>query len=167
MSPDEIRRHISKLDAPDWDANEAVWPIMKPLGVQVVPFLLESYSDFRHWQGRVCLVHHAARFSRISEESFRLGLAATSDRSKRVRFSACLLLAYSLRRSALEYLRPLLDFSDTETVENARAAITAIEMQNHHLFKDRFGRGTLLVLNPEDRERHGSGALSLAPTKPQ
>ena len=151
MSPDEIRGQIARLDTADCNVNEAVWPNMKPLGVTVIPYLLEAYPDFRHWQGRVCLVHHAARFSRVSEESFRLGFAAASDRSKRVRYSACLLLAYSLRRDALEVLRPLLEYSDAETVENARAAITAIEKQNHHLFKDRTGAGTRLVLNPEDR----------------
>lgn len=151
MTPEEVRRQIARLDTPDWNVNEDVWPDMKPLDVQVVPYLLEAYPNFRRWQGRVCLVHHAARFSRRSEESFRLGLAAASDRSKRVRYSACLLLAYSLRREALDVLRPLLDYSDTETVENARAAINAIENQNHHLFKDRSGRGGLLILNPEDR----------------
>ena len=156
MSPDLIRQNISRLDTPDWNVNEDVWPVLKPLGVEVVPFLLEAYPGFRHWQGRVCLVHHAARFSRVSEESFRLGLAAASDRSKRVRYSACLLLAYSLRTEALQYLRPLLEYSDNETVENARAAITAIENQNHHLFKDRTGSGTRLVLNPEDRLSKGA-----------
>lgn len=151
MTPEEIRRQIAMLDTPDWNVNELVWPKMKPLDVLVVPYLLEAYPNFRRWQGRVCLVHHAARFSRRSEDSFQLGMAAASDRSKRVRYSACLLLAYSLRREALNVLRPLLEYSDSETVENARAAINAIEKQNHHLFMDRSGRGGRLVLNPEDR----------------
>ena len=151
MIPEAIRRNIAKLDTPDWNVNEEVWPAMKSLDVSVVPYLLEAYPTFRHWQGRVCLVHHAARFSRRSEDAFQLGMAAASDRSKRVRYSACLLLAYSLNPQALDVLRPLLSYSDRETVENARAAINSIERQNHHLFKDRSGRGVRLILNPEDR----------------
>lgn len=151
MTPEDIRRQIASLDTSDWNVDEDVWPVMKPLDVLVVPYLLEAYPSFRHWQGRVCLVHHAARFSRRSEEALQLGLMAATDRSKRVRYSACLLLAYSLNSKALEILRPLLQYSDSDTVENARAAINAIEKQNHHLFKDRSGIGVRLILNPEDR----------------
>jgi len=68
-----------------------------------------------------------------------------------VRYRACGLLAYSLRRDAIGPLKTLLNHRDPRTLADASAAITAIEKQNHHLFIDRDASGrTRWVVNEGD-----------------
>lgn len=117
--------------------EEQAWEPLRTLGEGVVPYLEEAYPKVSSWQGRVALVFHSIPFARSSESAFRLGLAALQDRSFMVRYRACGLLAYSLKRDALPALRALLKHRDNRTVEDAQAAISAIEEQNHHLFVDR------------------------------
>lgn len=77
------------------------------------------------------------RYGRTSEVAFQLGLAGLCDRATIVRYRACGVLAYSLRRDALPHLEALLGHPDHKTVEDARAAIDAIKRKNHHYFVDR------------------------------
>ena len=58
-----------------------------------------------------------------------------------VRYRACGLLAYSQRAEALAHLEPLLSHRDARTVEDARAAIDAVQSKNHHYFGDRSHSG--------------------------
>ena len=103
----------------------------------VVPYLLEAYRTFRKSKGRVSLVFHAIRHARTSEEAFRLGIEALSDKATLVRYRACGLVAYSQRPEAIPHLKALLTHADARTVEDARAAIDAISSRNHHYFVDR------------------------------
>jgi hypothetical protein len=137
MSPDEIRAHVLRLDNRDVEAASAAWAALRPLQEAVVPYLLEHYRHAPRALARVVLVFHAIRFARTSADAVSLGIAALQDRGTHVRYRACGLLAYSLRRDALPHLRPLLAHADPRTVANAAAAIDAIEHANHHLFIDR------------------------------
>jgi hypothetical protein len=153
MTPEQIREGVAKLQSSTVIGEEDAWAALKPLGIEVVPYLLEAFPRFRTWQGRTSLVFHAIRYARKSDEAFRLGVLGVHDKSHVVRYRACGLLAYSLRKDALVELRQLLSNPNKRTVEDARAAIHAIEQQNHHLFIDRDHSGrTRWVVNEEDRD---------------
>ena len=124
--------------------NETIWPQLEPLGLSIVPYLRDTYSRYHKWQGRNVLVHHAIKFSRESDDAFQLGLMALQDRSKNVIYSACMLLAYSLREDAPEPLRNLLNHKDQRVIAGARAAIDAIQHRNHS------GK-VFLIIKPLDR----------------
>jgi hypothetical protein len=124
------------------DQDDA-WNELRPLGVEVVPYLAEAYSAMKKWQGRAECVSHSIRYSRTSDEAYELGVAALKDRATMVRYRACGLLAYSLRREAIAHLKKLRSHADERTAEDARAAILAIKKRNHHLFVDREHTGQL------------------------
>mgnify|MGYP001313369848 CR=1 FL=1 len=142
MQSEEIRQLVASLDTRNSTQEENAWAQLRPLAEAVTPYLEEFYPQCRSWQGRVALVFHSIRFARKSPSAVALGIRALNDRSFMVRYRACGLLAYSLRRDALEPLRQLLNHSDQRTVEDAAAAIDAITHQNHHLFvaRDHSGR---------------------------
>lgn len=137
MDRKEIESWIEKLASPTVSSEEEAWEVLKPLGVDLMPLFLEIYPKTRQWRGRVSMIFHAIKYARISEEAFELGILALEDKSKVVRYRACMLVAYSLRKDALPHLEKLLSYSDNETVENSKAAIDAIRTQNHHYFIDR------------------------------
>ena len=145
MDADAIRGLVADLDTRRTLEEDAAWLKLRPLGAGVVPYLAEAYRAFRTWQGRASLVYHSVRFARTEEEAYRLGLAATQDRSWVVRHQACTLLAYALRRDAIPALEELIDSQDERTIADARAAIDAIEHQNHHLFLDRQHTGKVFL----------------------
>ena len=152
MTPDQIRRAVAKLQTTSVVAEDEAWSILRPLGMEVIPYLLEAYPTFGKWQGRVSLVFHSVRYARVSEEAYDLGLLAIRDRATLVRYRACGLLAYSLRRDAIPHLESLLGHSDQRTSEDASAAIDAIRHQNHHFFRDREHTGQIhWVVNDADR----------------
>ena len=152
MTPEEIRAAVQRLNGTSVAAEEEAWSSLRELGENVVPFLREAYPTFTRWQGRVSLVFHSIRYARVSEDAFLLGLDALNDRATLVRYRACALLAYSLRRDALPGLKHLLKHRDPRTIADATASIHAIEKQNHHLLVDRTGSGrTSWVVNEEDR----------------
>jgi hypothetical protein len=148
----EIRRLVSILATTRSDPEaEQAWDLLRPLGVDVVPYLAAAYPTTTRYQGRVALVFHSIRYARVSAAAFDLGVMALEDRATLVRYRACGLLAYSLRRDAVPALRKITTHLDVRTAEDARAAIRAIEARNHHLFVSRNGSGfTRWVVNPED-----------------
>jgi hypothetical protein len=97
-----------------------------------VPPLANFYPRAKKWQGRAWLIYQAIRYSRVSEDAFRLGLKALNDKSSVVRHRACSLCAYSLRREAIPMLKTLFDHTDQKTLEDAQAAIDSIQHQNHN-----------------------------------
>jgi len=152
VTPTEIRAVVQRLNSTTVVGEEEAWNELRGLGEVVVPYLREAYPTFKRWQGRVSLVFHSIRYSRVSEDAFQLGLEASGDRVTVVRYRACGLLAYSLREDALFQLNQLLHHEDAKTVADARAAITAIKKRNHHLFVDRDGSGrSFWVVNEGDR----------------
>jgi hypothetical protein len=153
VSPAQLREAVDKLQASTVSGEEEAWGVLRPLGIAVVPFLLEAYPRFRRWQGRASLVYHAVPYARQSEDAVRLGIQASRDKSWVVRYRALGVLAYSLRRDTLGEIRPQLSHPDKRTVADAAAAIAAIEEQNHHLFHDRDRSGrTRWIVNENDRD---------------
>lgn len=151
-APAQIRENVDKLEAKTVNGEEEAWALLRPLGIEVVPYLLEAFPRFRRWQGRASLLYHATRYARQSEEAFQLGLLGAADKSTVVRYRACGVLAYALRKDALPILEKLLSHTDQRTVQDAKAAIDAIDQQNHHLFIDRTHSGrSHWVVNEEDR----------------
>ena len=124
---------------------------LRDFGPAVVPALAAAYETTGRWQGRAALLFHAIRYARTSDAAVALGKRALTDRATIVRYRACGLLAYSLRRDVLPDLRPLLAHADAPTRADAAAAITAIERGNHHRFIDRDGSGnSFWHVNPGD-----------------
>jgi hypothetical protein len=144
MDDGQIRELVAALDTRRVQEEASAWTQLRPLGERVLPFLFEYFPRARTWQGRASLVHHSLRHARRSDLAFQLGLAGVRDRSHVVRHKACALLAYSLRKDAIPSLRLLLSHSDSRTVADARAAIDAIERQNHHFFQDRGHTGRVI-----------------------
>lgn len=152
MTPYEIQSQVRALESTSVQGEEDAWQLLKPLGVGVCPYLLAAYPKFKKWQGRVSLVFHSIRYARVSEEAFQLGVLALNDRASLVRYRACSLLAYSQRKDALPYLKPLQAHEVAKTVKDAEAAVDAIRLRNHHLFVDRTHSGsTFWVVNESDR----------------
>ncbi len=143
MNKQEIISLVKQLDTTNSHEQETVWEKLRLLREQVVPYLLEAYPTTRKWQGRVALVFHSIRYARTSEAAFQLGLMACEDKATLVRYRACGLLAYSLRIDAIPRLEALLRHRERKTVEDAAAAIEAIERQNHHYFVDRNHTGQI------------------------
>ena len=137
MNAEEVRQWVRQLDTAKSLDEERAWSQLKPLGIEVVPFLAEYYPRARKWQGRAALVFHSVRYARTSEAAFQLGLAALQDKATVVRYRACGLCAYSLRQEAIPRLKALLLHQDRETAADAKAAIDAISSRNHHFFVDR------------------------------
>ena len=146
----EIRRLVSEI-ASDSANADAAWAALRPQGAAIVPYLAEAFPKARRWQARVALIFHSIRHARQSDAAFALGLRALDDRSYMVRYRACMVLAYALRPEALPALRVAATHADARTVEDARAAIDAIEHQNHHFFVDRDHSGrSFWEVNPGD-----------------
>lgn len=152
MDKQQIESLVSALDTSKAPNGEAAWSELRPLGAQVVPYLAAFYPRAKTWQGRASLVFHSVRFARESEAAFQLGLAALRDKSTVVRYRACGLCAYSLRKDAIPPLEALLKHEDRKTVEDAIAAIDAIKHKNHHYFYDRSHSGqSFWVVNDQDQ----------------
>jgi hypothetical protein len=143
MNDAEIRRLVANLDVARTSEEDAAWEKLRPLGSKVLPFFVEYYPKMKKWQGRVSLVFHSISFARDHDDAFSLGIKATGDKSTVVRYRACMLLAYSLRKDALPYLQALLSHTDRKTAEDAKAAIDAIENNNHNYFIDREHSGQM------------------------
>lgn len=147
----KIRELVKSLDTASASDQEAAWVQLRPLGVDVVPFLADAFSSTKKAQGRAALVFHAIRYARISQTAFELGIRALNDKATLVRYRACGICAYSLRADAIPYLTELLKHSDPKTAVDAAAAIDAIKRKNHHYFIDRSHSGmSFWTVNPED-----------------
>jgi hypothetical protein len=137
MEQRQIRELVASLDTGHPSEQQHAWPRLRPLGADIVPYLVEFYPRARRPQARADLVCHCMPYGRQSEAAFNLGLSVLDDESYLVRYRACELPAYSLRCEALPALEGLLEHPDPRTVEDARAAVGAIRAQNHHYFIDR------------------------------
>ena len=144
----EINSLVKKLDINNADE---IWPLLKPLGEEILPYFLKYYPKSSRYQSRLAYVYYAMKWGRKNNEAFQLGVMALNDRATLVRYRACGLLAYSLRKDAIPYLRKLLTHKNKPTAEDAKAAIRAIEKQNHNLFIDRDESGKIhWAINRED-----------------
>jgi hypothetical protein len=135
-------------------AGEAAWTELKVMGAGVIPHLAAAFGRTRRWQGRTALLFYTISYARQTDAAIDLALRALGDRSYMVRYRACMVLAYSLRSDVLSQLQALTTHVDERTRADARAAIDAIESQNHHLFVDRDHSGhSFWHVNPGDTTR--------------
>jgi len=83
------------------------------------------------------------RYSRTHHAAYQLGVEALRDRSKHVRYRACMLLSVAQREEAIAPLRALLD--DPDSAQDAKAAIEALERRDQSLFVDREHSGKVVL----------------------
>ena len=147
MTHEEIMALVMELDNAKGGASDETWQKLQTVGADIAAYYLEAYPRFKKWQGRVELVCGVTKYSRTKDEAFRLGVLALADKAAIVRYRACGVLAYSLRRDAIPFLETLLSHPTKDTAEHAAAAIDAINHQNHNYFIDRShtGRGFWVI----------------------
>ena len=134
----DIPALVARLDGSgskdEWEAVDT----LRGLGNRFATLLLERYRVARKYQVRCSCVYHATRYARESEDAVTLGREAVRDRSRPVRYRACMLLAYSLRRDLLKELREQLETAGPRSnPDDLAAAIDAIESGNSSYFVDR------------------------------
>ena len=113
------------------------------LGADVLPYFIEALPKASRWQQRASFLYHALRFADSSSEAVHLAIMALGDRSREVRYRACMLLACAQNKDTINELTNLLDHTDHQTREDAVAAIDAIKSSNHNYFVDRDHSGAV------------------------
>lgn len=116
---------------------EAVREKLVDHGEHALQSMIECLPRLRTWRARDMIIQTAIKFARTSKGSKELGFMGLTDKSKKVRQTACSFAAFSLDDEYLPTLRTLRSATDREVAADAVAAIDAIQHQNHHLFMDR------------------------------
>lgn len=144
-TPDDIAALLAKLGGPD------EYPAMKQLRAAVsdVPAaLLAHYRTARGWRVRLSCVFFSLSYATSSDTAVSLALSALRDRSRHVRYRACMLLAYAQREDTLPALRDALATMPAgDPTGDLAAAIDAVTSHNHNYFVDRnhTGRVTMSI----------------------
>lgn len=126
------------VDRPGTDQTlDALVELIDILGSDFPKFVFENYANMRHAHKRVSFIDQCSKFARKSCDALKLATIALNDRSKEVRLSALATLAYSLSRTVLRDLNAALETAKEVEKADIRAAIDAIECQNHNFFMDR------------------------------
>jgi len=137
---------LNDLDGSGSDKEFYAINELRKLGNELPKLLLERYRTARKWQVRSSCVYHSIRYARSSNDAVELGVLALSDKSQKVRYRACMLLAYSLDKSVLSTLMKIECItSHDETLLDIRAVIDAIENQNSDYFVDRDHTGNVTL----------------------
>jgi hypothetical protein len=144
MRPTEIETLLAKLDG---SGSDAEWTAILQLRTldHLPELLLAKYQRSKHFGARAACVYHCLRHASKNESAFKLGLAATEDRSKVVRNRAAMLLAVAQNAAAI----PALESMKTrykESAADAEAAIKAIKNRDPNLYVDRKNSG-MVTLN--------------------
>lgn len=134
----EYAHRSSYGDEPHFDEIRA-------LGSGVLPYFIEEYPKARHWRQRASFLYRAIRYARTSPNAVALAKAALDDKSREVRYRACMLLACSLDKNALPSLEAARSHPDSRTREDICAAIDAITSENHNFFVDREHSGQVFL----------------------
>ena len=125
MNEEEIHQCLTALDGRSTEGEYEAIASLEASGINVPELLLKRYRTSRRWSDRALCLRLCSRYAKSDEPAFRLGILALDDRSKLVRQKACLLLAATQRKEALEHLGKLL--SDQSCRKHAMSAIEAIE----------------------------------------
>jgi len=139
----EIEQALAALDGRGSDAEFDAVSRLATLGDRFPALLLEKYKRSRKLGQRASCVYHATKYAKVNAAAYQLGLEALRDKSKVVRYRACLLLAVAQRRGAILSLRALV--TSNLSREDALAAIDALEHRNHHYFVDREHSGKVTL----------------------
>jgi hypothetical protein len=113
-SEGEISKLVAAMDTPSAQEEEQAWIKLKPLGAAVLPYFVHQYPKMRKWQGRVSILFHSIKYARQHDEVVQLAITALSDKANMVRYRACMVLAYSLRKDTISALEAQLNHSDRE-----------------------------------------------------
>ena len=108
---------------------------LSSLGLEFPKLLLVKYKHSQKWGERMSCVYHASKYATTSQDAYDLAVLALKDKSRKVRYEACLLLALAQKPTALKPLEELVN--DEHSSEDAMAAIDAIKHRNHNYFADR------------------------------
>lgn len=138
-----IEEKLKYLDGRGSDAEYDAVRDLSQLGLEFPKLLLQRYRCSKKWGERASCVYHACKYAVASESAYELALEALKDRSKIVRYRACMLLSFAQKTCAIESLELLLTNSDSS--EDAKAAINAIEHKNPNLFADREHSGKVTL----------------------
>lgn len=145
--PSLITKLLGLLDGTGSDKERAAIQELKlQLGTALPEALKNHYGLSRGWQVRAACVFYCLAYARSSDAAIELGKLGVLDRSKVVRYRACMLLACSLDRELLPFLKEMHALAENETKTDLAAAIDAIENQNQNLFLDREHTG-MVTLN--------------------
>lgn len=131
----DIEERLALLDGRGSDAEYDAIKALSGLGLELPKLLLTKYRDSTKWGEPFSCVYHASNYALASDHAYQLALEALADKSKKVRYQACLLLAIAQNPAALERLETLLN--DRESSDDAKAAIDAIRLKDHNYFADR------------------------------
>ena len=135
---------LEKLDGSGSDAEYRAINKLRKLGDDLPALLLKKYTNSKKWGERVSCIYHSIRYARNVDDALKLGVAALNDKSKAVRYRACMLLAYSLKQEVIPALEQAKAATDNEeTLKDINAAIDAIKHQNSNYFVDRTHSGTV------------------------
>jgi len=145
MNESELAENLALLDGRGTDREwAAVQRLRDELGDRLPDILLEHFKLSRAAGVRASCVYHSLKHARSSDAAIELGKLALKDRANAVRYRGSMLLAYSLRKELLPFLRELASSRDGDK-SDILAAIDAIEHSNHHYFVDREHTGKLTL----------------------
>lgn len=134
----DLMELLNELDGSGSDKEFNAIKQLRQLGDELPKLLLEKYRAAKKWGERSSCVYHSIRYARCSSAAIKLGIEALSDRSRIVRYRACMLLACSLDKAVLpDLINKVGAIKDDETLRDLRAAIDAIENENSDYFVDR------------------------------
>ncbi len=139
MRSSEIEALLEKLNG---SGSDEEWrAISKLRGLDNLPdVLLEKFQRSKRYGARASCVYNCIRYATTSDSAFQLGLAATNDRSRVVRYRAAMLLAVAQNEAAIPYLESM-KLKHKESFADADSAILAILHGNPNLFVDRNNSG--------------------------
>ena len=136
---------MAKLDGRGSDDEwTAVRTLRLELGAGFAGELLAAYKTAKSWRHRTSYVYHAMSVCTESNDAIALGELALFDKSKVVRYRACMLLAIAQRVSALPVLDEALS-RGLDSADDYRAAIDAIRHRNPNYFVDRDHSGQVTL----------------------
>ena len=141
MHPDRLRELVRNFEHKFSYGNESGWEEVRALGMDAIPYFIEAYHNAPHWRQRASYLYSSIPYARKSQAAVDLAIQALQDRAKEVRYRACMLLACSLDRRSLPFLREIAEHTNNDTRADALAAIDAIKSKNHHYFVDRTHSG--------------------------
>ena len=119
---------------------------VKEAGAAAVQLFLQEYPSARSWKQRASFVYHSIPHARTCRAAVALASLALSDRSRHVKYRACMLLACAQDPTTLDLLREhAMSEQHPETQGHIRAAIDAIENGNHNFFVDREHSGMVTL----------------------
>jgi len=142
-----IESLIDRLDGSGSEDNwAAAQELRSELGESLPDRLLLRYPTTKRWAARTALVYHCIRYASTSTAATDLALLALADKSRAVRYRACMLLACSQRRDLVPKLQVAAERVPPDTKADLMAAIDAIESENQDYFVDRDHSGMVFLV---------------------